>query len=63
MAKIKWDLEKDKFPGYVKTIIICNNCGWLIYNPRITDIKGEQSLDTHCCNCGKAYTKTQVERI
>lgn len=53
MEKITWDLSKEKFPVGTKTIIICNECGWLVRNPI--------EKDKECCNCGKSYKETKSE--
>lgn len=48
--KIEWDLTKDKFDKWVKSVLICEECGWLLQNPR--------KMDAVCPNCGKTYAET-----
>ena len=52
MEKIKWDLEKDKFLPEVKSVLICQNCGWLITNPHIKSDR-DKGIDDRdeCPNC------------
>lgn len=49
--KIYWDLEKEQFPKEVSSVLICNYCGGITYNPNI--------LDTRCCSCGKKFIDTE----
>jgi len=53
--KIHWDLEKDKFPYEVRSVLICQVCGWLVGNPRADDSK-------KCSNCGVKITNS-IEEI
>ena len=57
MHKISWNLEKGVFPEWVKSVVICNYCGWLIYNPRETD--------ETCPGCGGSYKQTdsKIQKI
>ena len=52
---IKWDLKKEKFLAWVKSVLICNYCGWLIQNPR--------KMDTYCCNCLKTFEETNSKEV
>ena len=65
MHKIKWDLEKEKFGSDVRTVIICEECGWLISNPIVPDEKNSKIFDDTCPNCGKLYkeTKSEIRKI
>lgn len=58
MNKIKWNIkEETDFLANTKTVIICNECGWLMRNPSEKEIK--------CENCGLTFeqTKTAIENV
>lgn len=61
MEKIKWDLTKEKFSENVKSAIICNNCGWLVSDPKTFDKNKRPPFDENCPNCGKLYKETKSE--
>jgi len=77
MTKIQWTQEElQKFDA--KTYIVCNNCGYLILNPRpkriikITQKRrrrriGKEIIDGDyvCDNCGKTYeeTNSQIQTV
>lgn len=54
---INWDIEKD-FDKTVRSILVCNKCGWCITNPREED-------SNICDNCRVSYltTKSKIKTI
>jgi len=52
MTKINWNFKKLNLLPNVRSVLICNNCGWLIQNPRKID------AEAHCDNCKKTYKET-----
>ena len=57
MSKFSWNLEKETFPEWVRFVIICNNCGWILYNPR--------EIDEICPGCIESYKQTdsKIQKI
>lgn len=64
MLKITWDLAKEEFPNFVHSVLICENCGWLIYNPKLEGGKFAK-VNEICDNCRIPYTasNSKIQRI
>ena len=61
MKKIYWNLSKEKFDSTVKNVMICNECGWLVSNPKLEEKGKRPPFDTYCPNCRKSYKETKSE--